>query len=33
MHFDKAFKEFQYLKTIFDIPIVILGIMLVQDKF
>jgi hypothetical protein len=26
MHFDKAFKEFQYLKPIFDIPIAILGI-------
>jgi hypothetical protein len=26
MHFEKAFKEFQYLKPIFDIPIVILGI-------
>jgi Restriction endonuclease BglII len=26
MHFEKAFKEFQYLKLIFDIPIVILGI-------
>jgi hypothetical protein len=26
MHFEKAFKEFQYLRPIFDIPIVILGI-------
>jgi len=26
MHFEKAFKEFQYLQPIFDIPIVILGI-------
>ena len=26
MHFEKAFKEFHYLKPIFDMPIVILGI-------
>jgi hypothetical protein len=26
MHFEKAYKEFNYLKPIFDIPIVILGI-------
>jgi hypothetical protein len=26
MHFEKAFKEFQYLRPIFDIPIVILGV-------
>lgn len=26
MHFEKAYKEFQYLMPIFDIPIVILGI-------
>jgi hypothetical protein len=26
IHFEKAFKEFHYLKSIFDIPIVILGI-------
>jgi hypothetical protein len=26
MHFEKAFKEFQYLRPIFDMPIVILGI-------
>ncbi|MEP9411313.1 MAG: hypothetical protein HRF42_07885 [Candidatus Brocadia sp.] len=26
MHFDKAYKEFHYLKSIFDMPIVILGI-------
>lgn len=26
MHFEKAYKEFQYLQPIFDIPIVILGI-------
>ncbi len=26
MHFEKAFKEFQYLSPIFDMPIVILGI-------
>ena len=26
MHFEKAFREFQYLRPIFDIPIVILGI-------
>jgi len=26
MHFEKAFKEFQYLRSSFDIPIVILGI-------
>jgi hypothetical protein len=26
MHFEKAYKEFQYLKPIFDMPIVILGI-------
>jgi hypothetical protein len=26
MHFEKAYREFSYLKSIFDIPIVILGI-------
>ena len=26
MHFEKAFREFHYLKPIFDMPIVILGI-------
>ncbi len=26
MHFEKAYKEFNYLKSIFDMPIVILGI-------
>ncbi len=26
MHFEKAFKEFQYLKALFDMPIAILGI-------
>lgn len=26
MHFEKAYKEFMYLKSIFDMPIVILGI-------
>jgi hypothetical protein len=26
MHFEKAFKEFHYLKSLFDMPIVILGI-------
>jgi hypothetical protein len=26
MHFEKAFKEFHYLKALFDMPIVLLGI-------
>jgi len=26
MHFEKAYKEFQYLKPLFDMPIVLLGI-------
>jgi hypothetical protein len=26
MHFEKAFKEFHYLKPLFDMPIVLLGI-------